>query len=94
MGTMARTAAIAGTATVTSAAVGGAMQKSAAKKQAAAQQQAAEQTAAEAPVEAAATAAPTTDEMLAQLQQLGQLRDAGILTDEEFEAKKAKILAQ
>lgn len=32
------------------------------------------------------------NESLAQLKQLGELRDAGILTDEEFEAKKAKIL--
>jgi hypothetical protein len=31
--------------------------------------------------------------MLAQLQQLGQLREAGVLTDEEFAAQKAKILA-
>lgn len=31
-------------------------------------------------------------ESLAQLKQLGELRDSGILTDEEFEAKKAKIL--
>jgi Short C-terminal domain len=30
--------------------------------------------------------------MLAQLKQLGELRDAGILTDEEFAAQKAKIL--
>jgi len=32
------------------------------------------------------------NESLAQLKQLGELRDAGILSDEEFEAKKAKIL--
>lgn len=32
------------------------------------------------------------NESLAQLKQLGELRDAGILTDEEFETKKAKIL--
>ena len=32
------------------------------------------------------------NESLAQLKQLGELRDAGILTDAEFEAKKAKIL--
>jgi hypothetical protein len=30
---------------------------------------------------------------LEQLTQLGQLRDAGVLTDAEFEAKKAIILA-
>lgn len=31
--------------------------------------------------------------MLDQLTQLGQLRDAGVLTEAEFEAKKAMILA-
>lgn len=38
--------------------------------------------------------APDTDDMLAQLKQLGELHDAGILTDEEFAVQKAKILAQ
>ena len=38
-------------------------------------------------------AAPSTDDKLAQLQQLGQLRDAGVLTEGEFEAQKGKILA-
>ena len=32
------------------------------------------------------------DDMTAQLQQLAQLRDQGILTEEEFEAKKKQIL--
>jgi hypothetical protein len=31
--------------------------------------------------------------MFAQLEKLGQLRDAGVLTDEEFAAQKARILA-
>jgi hypothetical protein len=31
---------------------------------------------------------------MAQLKQLGELRDAGILTEEEFGAKKASILAR
>ena len=35
----------------------------------------------------------STDDKLAQLKQLGELRDAGVLTDAEFEAQKAKILA-
>jgi Short C-terminal domain len=34
------------------------------------------------------------DDMLDQLKQLGELHDAGVLTDEEFAAQKAKILAQ
>jgi hypothetical protein len=37
--------------------------------------------------------ASTGDDMLAQLEKLGQLRDAGVLTDDEFAAQKAKILA-
>jgi hypothetical protein len=31
---------------------------------------------------------------MAQLQQLGQLKEAGILTDEEFGAKKAELLGR
>jgi hypothetical protein len=40
-------------------------------------------------------AAPTglTDEKIAQLSKLAELQQAGILTDEEFAAQKAKILA-
>jgi len=34
-----------------------------------------------------------TDEKIAQLQQLAALKDQGILTEEEFNAQKAKILA-
>jgi len=34
-----------------------------------------------------------TDDKLDQLKQLGELKDAGVLTDAEFEAQKAKILA-
>ncbi|WP_353109279.1 MULTISPECIES: SHOCT domain-containing protein [Gordonia] len=53
-----------------------------------------------APVVAAAPVAPAPaptagaiDDQLARLAQLGQLRDTSILTDAEFEAKKAQILA-
>ena len=38
-------------------------------------------------------AAPSTDDKLEQLKQLGELKEAGVLTDAEFEAQKAKILA-
>ena len=37
-------------------------------------------------------AASGTDDKLAQLKQLGELRDAGVLTDAEFENQKGKIL--
>jgi Short C-terminal domain len=33
-----------------------------------------------------------TDDAIARLQQLGQLHDQGVLTDEEFAAQKAKVL--
>ena len=36
-------------------------------------------------------AAPAADP-IAQLKQLGELRDSGVLTEAEFEAQKAKIL--
>jgi Short C-terminal domain/Domain of unknwon function (DUF3824) len=38
-------------------------------------------------------AAPSPDDKFAQLEKLGQLKNAGILTDAEFDAQKAKILA-
>jgi hypothetical protein len=40
----------------------------------------------------AAPAAPAEPDYTAELQQLAQLRSQGILTDEEFEAKKKQIL--
>jgi hypothetical protein len=59
-------------------------------------QQTAAAPAAAAPAPAPAAAAPAAandmSAMLEQLKQLGELRDAGILTPDEFEAKKAAIL--
>jgi hypothetical protein len=37
-------------------------------------------------------AAPAGDDMITQLQKLGELKTAGVLTEEEFAAQKAKIL--
>lgn len=114
LGTMARTAVVAGTATATVNAVNA---KGAAKQQAAVQQQAAQQAAFEsqqqvaqmqaqldamqqqaappppppAPAPAAAPAAGG-DDMIAQLKQLGDLKAAGVLSDDEFAAAKAKLL--
>jgi Short C-terminal domain len=47
------------------------------------------------PPQAAAPApsGATTDDKLAQLKQLGELRESGILTDAEFEVAKQKILS-
>jgi len=39
-----------------------------------------------------APAAPSQADVLSQLKQLGELRDAGVLTEEEFAAQKAKLL--
>lgn len=38
-------------------------------------------------------AVDATDHKLAQLKQLGELRTAGVLTEDEFASEKAKILA-
>ena len=97
IGTAARTAVVVGTATAVSGAVAGSQQQKAAAKQAeasAAQQQAlAEQQAAlEAAQPAAAPAAGLTDDTLAQLKKMGELHQAGILSDEEFAAMKTKLL--
>jgi hypothetical protein len=47
----------------------------------------------EAPM-SAATAPQQQGDVLSQLKQLGELRDAGVLTNEEFEAKKAELLTR
>jgi Short C-terminal domain len=36
----------------------------------------------------------STDDRIARLEKLGELRDAGVLTEDEFHAQKAKILAR
>ncbi len=64
-------------------------QKYAAQDQAAYDQQMAAQQAAAAQQQAAA---PATPDYAAELEQLAQLKAQGILTDEEFEAKKKQIL--
>ena len=38
-------------------------------------------------------AAPASDDLMAKLVQLGEMKTAGLLTDEEFTAAKAKLLA-
>lgn len=86
IGTVARTAVIAGTAT----AVSGGVQRRQAER-AEQQQVAAQQQAAPAPVAAEPEAAESS--MIDQLKELAALKDQGILTDEEFAAQKAKVLA-
>ena len=83
-----RTAAIVGTASV----VSGSVQRHQQQKYAA--QDAAAQPAQQPQVEyvQAPPAAPAEPDMGAELTQLAQLHQQGILTDEEFAAKKAQIL--
>ena len=92
----ARTAVVAGTATAVSGRVQRRQQGRWAEQdqqQYEQQQYEQEQAApAAAPPPAAAAPAASTDDVIAQLKQLGELRDAGVLTDEEFFAQKAKIL--
>lgn len=89
---VARTAAIAGTATVVSNRVSRRQAgRWAAQDQAAAQdQQPQPQYAAPAP---AAPAESDMDAKLAQLKQLGELKDAGVLSEAEFAEQKSRILA-
>ena len=81
---MARTAVIAGTATAVSNNVS---RRQAQRWGAQEQEQQAEYQ------QQASQAAPAADPM-AELKQLGELYDNGVLTDEEFAAKKAEILSR
>ena len=80
---MARTAVVAGTATAVSNRVSR-RQASRWAEQEAPQQQYYEQ---------APAAAPGSGDTLQQLKELGELKSSGVLTEAEFEAQKAKILA-
>lgn len=90
---MARTAAVVGTATATRNAVN----RRQANKNVAAYSQAAAQ-AAPPPQEyyepAPAPAPAPEEDVITQLERLGALYAQGILTDDEFAAQKAKLLAQ
>ena len=85
--TVGRTAVIAGTATAVAGGVSRHQQNKYAQQDAAAQAE-------QAPVQEAAPAAPDSDELINKLKELSNLKDQGILTEEEFNAQKAKILAQ
>ena len=98
LGTVARTAVVAGTAT---AVAGGVSRRQGTKAEQAAEAQAYEQQQQQAAMEAAAqqavaqqqaAAAPAGGDPIAELERLAQLKQQGILTDEEFAAAKAKLL--
>lgn len=87
VGTVARTAVIAGTATAVSNKVSQSQyEKQVTQAEAAAYEQ---QQAAPAPAPAAGG---ISDDVVAQLRELAQLRDDGILTEDEFAAQKARLL--
>ena len=96
IGGMARTAVVAGTATAVSNRVS---RRQAGRWAAQEQQQYQEQYPPQqyqAPPQQYQAPPPPQDEeddMIAQLEKLGSLRDKGILTDEEFAAQKARLLA-
>ena len=98
VGTMARTAVIAGTATAVSGSIQQKQQAGAAQAQAAAEQQAA-QAAQAAPPPPPAPAAPQdappaagSGDLMDQLERLANLKTSGLLSDEEFSAAKAQLL--
>jgi hypothetical protein len=102
LGLAARTAVVAGTATAVSGAMRGGQERKAQaqyeqEQYAAAQQQAqidaaAQQAAAQYAQPAAAPAAPAGVDLVAEIQKLAALKDAGVLSDAEFAAAKAKLL--
>lgn len=85
IGAAARTAVVVGTA----GRVANRQQRKFAEQDAARAAEAQPEAAAPAAAPAAAAGQP---DYVAELQELAKLRDAGILTPEEFEAKKAQIL--
>jgi hypothetical protein len=85
--TVARTAVVAGTATTVSNRVS--------RRQANkwSQQESAQAPPEAAPAPAAAAPAAPAPSMIDQLKELGELKEQGILTEDEFAAQKAKLLA-
>jgi hypothetical protein len=105
LGTMARTAVVAGTAQAVAGRVAQAQHTAAHRdQQAAAAQEQLRQHQQQAQVDAQvadalrsqappAPARPSVDELHAQLMKLGELRQAGLLTDDEFAEQKVRLLA-
>jgi hypothetical protein len=86
--TVGRTAVIAGTASAVAGGVNRHQQQKYANQDAGAEQAAAP------PPAPAEAAAPSSDDLINKLKELATLKDQGILTDAEFDAQKAKILAE
>ena len=88
--TMARTAVVAGTATVVAGSVSRHQQQKYAAQDAAAQPVQQPEPAYEQP--APAPSGGMSPDKIEELKQLAALKDQGVLTEEEFAAEKAKIL--
>lgn len=89
LGTVARTAVISGTASATANAVGRRSQERATE-----QEQAAAFRAQQAPPAPAAPPPGGGSDLVAQLSELARLREAGMLTDVEFDRAKATLLSR
>ncbi|MGN5631486.1 SHOCT domain-containing protein [Streptomyces sp. AC154] len=89
LGAMARTAVVAGTASAVSGRVQQRQQERFTEREM--EQRAA--AAPEPPVRQQA-AAPAPDDLIKQLERLGELRKQGVLTDAEFAAQKNRLLAE
>ena len=93
---MARTAVVAGTATAVAGGVSrrqqGRADQKAAEQQAAADQQYQQQAAAEPQYQQQAEPAPAPDDLGAQIEWLSSLKTAGVISEAEFSAAKAKLL--
>jgi predicted Zn-dependent peptidase len=94
VGMAARTAVVAGTATAVSGRVARRQQRKYGEQDAAYMQQqaAAMETGIEQTASAGYAPAPAEPDYMAELEQLAQLKNQGILTEEEFQAKKKQLL--
>ncbi|RIJ71288.1 SHOCT domain-containing protein [Nakamurella silvestris] len=94
LGTAARTAVVVGTAQAVSGSVAQSQAVRAQDRQDAEAFRQQAQPVAPPPAAPVAAAAPAvdTDTLIAQLTQLGELHKAGVLTDQEFAAQKARLL--
>lgn len=93
IGLATRTAVVAGTATAVAGGVARRQQRRAQTEYEAAQYEAARQVVEAAPQPATRSASADTGDLVAQLQELAALKSSGVLSDAEFEAAKAKLLA-
>ena len=107
MGTMARTAVVAGTATAVAGGVhrhqeqnavqqqqaDQAQQQQAAEQQQALADQAATEAAARVQAQQAAAGPPASEDRMAKIKELGEMKAQGLLSEDEFAAEKARVLA-